>query len=81
MSMDPSDQAKQDSHTALLNAKFNAKKKPGPKPGFMRKNDKEMWHDAMLCIMGNLQVKSPQGVQVCVPVADEYVRILNEKFK
>lgn len=79
--MDPTDQAKQDAHSALLNAKFAEKKKPGPKPGFMRKNDKEMWHDAMMCIMSNLQVKAPAAVQNCVATADEYIRILNEKFK
>ena len=73
----------------LLNAKFDALEKANQVkrgPGRPKKDDssekaKQLWHDAMMTTMASFQVKAPTQLDACSKIADEYVRLFNEKFK
>lgn len=64
---------------AVLNQRFA--KPRGRPPKKLPDENKQFWHDAMMVTLQALQVKSPDKVQQCTAIADEYIRILNERFK
>ena len=43
-------------------------------------NEQVLWKEAMFCVMGNLQVKAPQGIKACIATADEFVNVYKERW-
>ncbi len=43
--------------------------------------DKKLWKEAMLIAMKNYAVKHPNELVKCVPIADEFVRLYNERWE
>lgn len=81
--MEREDVVKEQVHLSQLNQKFDkaAEPKRRSRAVVLKKSDRDAWHDAMMCVMSNLQVKSPDAVARCADTADAYVKLLNEKFK
>lgn len=43
--------------------------------------EKMIWKEAMFVAMTNFQVRSADGIAKCVPIADEFLNIYNERWE
>lgn len=78
-----------DATNKLLNARFDAldkqnqpKRGPGrPKKPETDSGSAKIWHEAMMVIMSNYQVKSAAQLDICAKLAEDYLKLYNERFK